>query len=369
MMLERLAGLDGRPATPPGLYLPVQLIDIDAYIAGLTVIGGRFFRMEEAHEPRSCPADWRHWRPGAPDRQMAARAAPCPADRHRRATGRARQFAAAPGQAEVVAVDLGRDDLGLAGQRFSMVISAFKDHAHASFRFAQERGIPCIALSEAGFEIAPLVAMHAHRPRSALMLMGHIHGALPAMIALGLSRRVAEVDSITIGRHLRPRRSAAAGRGAEHGAGPEGAAAAGPRRRTLALAAAGAGEPPDPPRRRRGCAGGGRWPGRRAEPLGGRRAIPAAGHGQRRTAPGTGGAPGHEVMIEIAGRAQDGAITTRRWLVTDPDGNVAFAPRAWRWPPSACWGWTASRRRAAGCISRRCYWISGATLSHQPIRG
>ncbi len=44
------------------------------------------------------------------------------------------------------------------------------------------------------------------------------------------------------------------------------------------------------------------------------------------TAIGANGKPGHEVMIEITGRTQDG-IVTRRWMVTDPDGNVAFGAK------------------------------------------
>ena len=79
------------------------------------------------------------------------------------------------------------------------MIAAFKDHAHRSLRFAQDRGVPYIALSEAAFEIAPLVAMHAHRPETPLALIGHMHGGLPAMIALALSKRFASLDSITLG--------------------------------------------------------------------------------------------------------------------------------------------------------------------------
>jgi len=45
------------------------------------------------------------------------------------------------------------------------------------------------------------------------------------------------------------------------------------------------------------------------------------------TAPGTDNTPGHEVLIEIRGRSQDGSIVTRRWMLTDPDGNVAFGAK------------------------------------------
>jgi hypothetical protein len=48
MMLERLTGLDGRSATPAGLYFPEQLIDPDAYLRRLHAIGGTLIRMEDA---------------------------------------------------------------------------------------------------------------------------------------------------------------------------------------------------------------------------------------------------------------------------------------------------------------------------------
>ncbi len=40
MMLERLVGLDGRPATPAGLYFPEQLVDPVEWLARLERIGG-----------------------------------------------------------------------------------------------------------------------------------------------------------------------------------------------------------------------------------------------------------------------------------------------------------------------------------------
>ncbi|HEX2526047.1 MAG TPA: hypothetical protein VHL31_07065 [Geminicoccus sp.] len=48
MMLERLTGLDGKPATTAGVYFPEQLIDPDAYLRRLAAIGGSFTRMEDA---------------------------------------------------------------------------------------------------------------------------------------------------------------------------------------------------------------------------------------------------------------------------------------------------------------------------------
>ncbi|WP_211257507.1 hypothetical protein [Muricoccus aerilatus] len=48
MILERLVGLDGRPATPAGLYFPYQLLDQDAYFARLRESGGEVLTLEAA---------------------------------------------------------------------------------------------------------------------------------------------------------------------------------------------------------------------------------------------------------------------------------------------------------------------------------
>ncbi|WP_434611180.1 NAD(P)-dependent oxidoreductase [Pseudomonas sp. R1-7] len=45
MLLERLLGLDGQPATPPGLYFPYQLLDAQAYRERLEGEGGEWRRL------------------------------------------------------------------------------------------------------------------------------------------------------------------------------------------------------------------------------------------------------------------------------------------------------------------------------------
>jgi hypothetical protein len=238
---------------------------------------------------------------------------------------RARKFADDLGNADATAIDPGAG-LGQEGRRFSLVIAAFKDHAHRSFRFAQDRGVPYIAVSEAAFEIAPLVAMHAHRPGTPLALIGHTHGGLPAMIALALSRRFARVDAITLG--------AVFDQGDPLPPGAE-----------LDMVRIAKGPPPLalvdghwrwlPPEAMQPIhrAGGEDVPAEAAgltDVLGlwaptGARSV-RLDMGVAPTARGANGKPGHEVMIEITGRAQDGVIT-RRWMVTDPDGNVAFGAK------------------------------------------
>jgi len=46
MLLERLAGIDGQPATPAGLYFPYQLLDPTAYLARLKQIGGQIVKLD-----------------------------------------------------------------------------------------------------------------------------------------------------------------------------------------------------------------------------------------------------------------------------------------------------------------------------------
>ncbi|ROM61940.1 saccharopine dehydrogenase [Pseudomonas brassicacearum] len=46
MNLERLLGLDGRPATPPGLYFPYQLLDAATYLERLKQEGGELRELQ-----------------------------------------------------------------------------------------------------------------------------------------------------------------------------------------------------------------------------------------------------------------------------------------------------------------------------------
>ncbi len=46
MVLERLTGVDGKPATPPGLYFPYQLLESTAYLARLKAMGGTILTLK-----------------------------------------------------------------------------------------------------------------------------------------------------------------------------------------------------------------------------------------------------------------------------------------------------------------------------------
>ena len=81
-----------------------------------------------------------------------------------------------------------------------MVVPTVRDLAFNSLRFAQSRQIPYIALSDAAFELGPVVAMFAHRPTaSALLLLGHSHGGIPSIVAAALAREFKEVAAVAIG--------------------------------------------------------------------------------------------------------------------------------------------------------------------------
>ena len=46
LVAERLVGLDGGAATPPGLYFPYQLLDPDTYFARLEQAGGSIVTLD-----------------------------------------------------------------------------------------------------------------------------------------------------------------------------------------------------------------------------------------------------------------------------------------------------------------------------------
>jgi hypothetical protein len=103
------------------------------------------------------------------------------------------------GGADVTAVDLTRPDLALGGRRFSAVVTALRDLSLNSLRLAEAQGVPYLALSDAPFEIGPLVARHVHRPAAPLVLLGHGMGGAPALAALDLAAEFATVERIAVG--------------------------------------------------------------------------------------------------------------------------------------------------------------------------
>lgn len=119
--------------------------------------------------------------------------------------GRDRDKAAAlaheVGLAEAVRIDLEQDDLGLPqGATVSGVVVLLKDDTLRSMKYAQAKGVPYVAFSDFVFDIGPAVALHAHRPTAApILLLGHFLGGVMTLATLHLAREFKKVHSIEIG--------------------------------------------------------------------------------------------------------------------------------------------------------------------------
>jgi hypothetical protein len=105
------------------------------------------------------------------------------------------------GNATVVQVDMQRKDLGLApGAAFSAVVACLKDHGLNAMKYAQANGFAYVALSEAAFEIGPIVARYIHQPASApVLLLGHSIGSAPMLASLHFAGEFRSVESVDIG--------------------------------------------------------------------------------------------------------------------------------------------------------------------------
>jgi len=103
--------------------------------------------------------------------------------------------------ASALTVDLSQPDLGLdPRQEFSGLALFLHDRTLNGLRFAQDRRIPYLSLSSGAFELGPEFTLGAWRVDVAPVLMASSWmagaGALPA---LSLARRLKHVDSIWIG--------------------------------------------------------------------------------------------------------------------------------------------------------------------------
>jgi hypothetical protein len=105
------------------------------------------------------------------------------------------------GNAATTTIDLDRPDLGLPGSdRYAVVVVALRDLALNSMRYAQEQGIPYIALSDGVFELGPTVTRYIHQPAAApIVLQGHGIGAVPVLAAINFARQFRAIDSIETG--------------------------------------------------------------------------------------------------------------------------------------------------------------------------
>ena len=249
-----------------------------------------------------------------------------------RSREKAQALASALGNAEVVAVDLKRADLGLAGgDHFSAVVMAVRDRSLNSLRYAQAAGIPYLALSDAPFELGPIVALHAHHARrNAVVLLGHAIGGVPTLAAMYYARDFATVDAIDVGLIFDP----------DDPFGPMSAidmehiAKDGPPPLVLQRGLWRWGAADESGRIISGVDGS----RHRAEAVGlldvlslasiaphGSLRVDAAQGGTRRK--GLSQLPSHEIVIEISGRTRDGKDERRRYELIDYEGHAALSAK------------------------------------------
>lgn len=114
---------------------------------------------------------------------------------------KATQLAKQLGNADVVAIDLERQDLGLSKDReFSAVAVLLKDTTLNSMRFAQDRKLPYLSFSNFVFDIGPEVGLYIQHPKaSPILLLGHFLGGTVYLAALQCAARFKRVSSIAIG--------------------------------------------------------------------------------------------------------------------------------------------------------------------------
>ncbi len=113
---------------------------------------------------------------------------------------RAEEAAAEIGNAQGVVLDPSADNFGLGKRPISAVAIFYMDHAVASLRFAQMRGVPHLSISSGVFEIAPEIATYMHRPDAAPVVLGYewLVGAT-TVPTLELAKAFGRVDDIVIG--------------------------------------------------------------------------------------------------------------------------------------------------------------------------
>lgn len=118
-----------------------------------------------------------------------------------RDAAKAARLAEELGHATVIQADMQRADLGLPQDAaFSAVVACLKDHGLSAMKYAQAHGFPYVALSEAAFEIGPIVARHIHQPASSpVLLLGHSIGSAPMLASLHFAAEFRSIESVEIG--------------------------------------------------------------------------------------------------------------------------------------------------------------------------
>ena len=120
---------------------------------------------------------------------------------------KAEAVAAALGNADAVAIDLDRRDLGLdAGRRFSAIAMFVKDHTLNSMRYAQDTGAAYVGVSTGAYELGPETALYMHRPEASAILFNSTWLAGAALLpALHFAKDFDRIDGVMISAMLDPR--------------------------------------------------------------------------------------------------------------------------------------------------------------------
>ncbi|MEU1736856.1 hypothetical protein [Streptosporangium sp. NPDC020145] len=114
--------------------------------------------------------------------------------------GRARRVADELGTATAVPLDLRRDDLGLPdGQECSAVVATVWDSHLNGLRYAQERGLPYLSISNGLVDLTPEVFAGAQRASAApILLASHGCAGLVVLAALELAREFHRLHTVRV---------------------------------------------------------------------------------------------------------------------------------------------------------------------------
>ncbi|MEW9550189.1 hypothetical protein [Nonomuraea sp. NPDC050783] len=114
--------------------------------------------------------------------------------------GRAQRVADELGGANAVTIDVGRDGLGL--QRtdgYAAVVAAVWDSHLNGLRYAQDRGLPYVSISNGLVDIGPEVAAAGLRAGAApILLASHWYAGVVVLAVLGLAREFDRLDTIEV---------------------------------------------------------------------------------------------------------------------------------------------------------------------------
>ncbi len=102
------------------------------------------------------------------------------------------------GNAEAVAIDLSKSDLGLGDRAVSAVGIFLKDNYTNAVRYARDRGVPFASISTVVIEMATEVASFIRNPNSTLVLTSEWLAGAGMMTTLQAAKAYSKLDSITM---------------------------------------------------------------------------------------------------------------------------------------------------------------------------